>query len=282
MKKSTLEGSRFGVEVSGLDLSNVSDSGMEEIRKLLLEEKLVVFRGQNLSEADQIAFTSFFGKPDMAWDNRNRSQDSPEVQIISNTYKGGGYHYDRRRLMSTVRYWHADTSFLQDFTRYTFLSIKVVPEKFGETHFLHTGLAYLALEQEIKLSLKDAMVVHSFDFLFGELLRQRNDEREEDVPDVLHPLFMDDENGKTFIYMSELSMKQLQGFDQDLGNKLLTQICEHCKLSEFRYDHKWRQGDFLVWDNLGIAHRGGFADPEHPRVLHRTTVTRSGVAQPLT
>jgi alpha-ketoglutarate-dependent taurine dioxygenase len=54
---------------------------------------------------------------------------------------------------------------------------------------------------------------------------------------------------------------------------MLTQVSEHCKQAQFCHTHVWRPGDFLVWDNIGVMHRGGFADPEYERVLHRTTVT---------
>lgn len=268
---SKLPGS-FAREVTSISCARATPEDIAAIRLELDAHKLLIFRDQDLAPADQIRFTKFFGRPDMAWDNRNRADDEPRIQIISNQYKGGDYHYERSRRMSTVRYWHADTSFLDNPTRYTFLSVQKVPTKYGLSEFINTKLAYEALPDDFKALARDKTVCHSFNYIFGELLRQRNDERRDPVPDVRHPLVWCGKTGDC-LYLSELSQAYIIGLPASESDKLITQLMEHCKQLEFRHTHVWRPGDFLVWDNIGIMHRGGFADPEYERVLHRTTVT---------
>jgi alpha-ketoglutarate-dependent taurine dioxygenase len=262
----------FAVEVNSVSCDHVTAEQIRGIRRKLDEHRLLIFRNQNLSSSGQVAFTSFFGTPDMAWDNRNRDHNEARVQIISNQYKGGEYHYDRTRRMSTVRYWHADTSFLANPTRYTFLFIQKIPEKYGLSEFANTKLGYEGLPNSLKEAASNKEVCHSFDYIFGELLRLRSDERPEPVPDVVHPLVWRSESGDS-LYLSELSQSHIVGLSKAESDKLITQVMEHCKQMQFRHTHLWRPGDFLVWDNLAIMHRSGFADPEYERVLHRTTVT---------
>jgi alpha-ketoglutarate-dependent taurine dioxygenase len=43
------------------------------------------------------------------------------------------------------------------------------------------------------------------------------------------------------------------------------------------YVHKWRQFDFIIWDNRCILHRGTpFDTTKHRRVMRRTTVAGTG------
>jgi alpha-ketoglutarate-dependent taurine dioxygenase len=262
----------FAVEVSGLNCADATPEDVASIEAKLTENKLLIFRDQPLSPEDQLRFTAFFGRPDMAWDNRNRATDEPRIQIITNRYKGGEYHYDRSRRMSTVRYWHADTSFLQNPTRYTFLSIRTVPARHGLTYFANTKLAYEALPPELKAEVNGKFVCHSFNYIFGELLRIRNEQRSEPVPDVVHPLVWDDGCARC-LYLSELSQSHVIGVSSQDSDRILTQLTEHCTQAAFRHTHVWREYDFLVWDNVGIMHRGGFSDPQYERILHRSTVT---------
>jgi alpha-ketoglutarate-dependent taurine dioxygenase len=273
-----LVGARFGREFDDLDCRNVTQDQAAGLRETLDQEKLLIFRNQRLSSSDQIRFTRLFGNPDRAWDNRNRSATHDEVQIITNQYAGGAYHYDRRRRMSTVRYWHTDTSFLLDPTRYTFVLGEEVPARFGVTHFANTGLAFAELPPDLE-GVEQREVLHSFEYIFGDLLKKRADSREDDVPDVVHPLVWDPGSGPV-LYLSELSMVIITDLPDEDGNRLLTQLNEYCKLPQYRYVHHWEPGDFLVWDNLGLMHKGGFADPAFPRTLKRTTVTMSGCGLP--
>jgi taurine dioxygenase len=41
------------------------------------------------------------------------------------------------------------------------------------------------------------------------------------------------------------------------------------------YEHRWRPGDLLIWDNLALQH--GRDAPERPRTLRRVTLAHKGV-----
>ena len=41
---------------------------------------------------------------------------------------------------------------------------------------------------------------------------------------------------------------------------------------EFVFEHEWRRGDLVLWDNARVLHRREPFDPGLPRLLKRTTI----------
>ncbi|MFI4988089.1 MAG: TauD/TfdA dioxygenase family protein, partial [Alphaproteobacteria bacterium] len=56
------------------------------------------------------------------------------------------------------------------------------------------------------------------------------------------------------------------------GRLLLLQLMEFATQREFVYQHKWRVGDFVIWDNRCTMHRGRPSPADQPRDMRRTTV----------
>ena len=60
--------------------------------------------------------------------------------------------------------------------------------------------------------------------------------------------------------------------DQDHASKLLNAVFDHAEEARFVYEHEWRVGDLLLWDNRCSMHaRTDFPETER-RLLLRTTV----------
>jgi taurine dioxygenase len=59
---------------------------------------------------------------------------------------------------------------------------------------------------------------------------------------------------------------------------LLEELYAHCAQAKFRYRHKWRVGDVVMWDNCTTIHRLNvdFALPQR-RLMQRTTLVGSEV-----
>ena len=65
---------------------------------------------------------------------------------------------------------------------------------------------------------------------------------------------------------------------------LLMDLLEHATQRQFVYQHRWRVGDLVIWDNTATAHRGRYYDFSQRRELRRATteeVTPSPEAQAL-
>ena len=57
------------------------------------------------------------------------------------------------------------------------------------------------------------------------------------------------------------------------GQPLLDMLFEQQMRPKFRYDHKWRDGDLVMWDNRCLMHcaSGGYTYPDVRR-MHRTVI----------
>jgi alpha-ketoglutarate-dependent 2,4-dichlorophenoxyacetate dioxygenase len=64
------------------------------------------------------------------------------------------------------------------------------------------------------------------------------------------------------------------------GRLLLRDLIEHATRQEFVYQHDWRQGDLVIWDNRATMHRARpFDDVRHRRELTRTTTLDIALAR---
>jgi taurine dioxygenase len=60
---------------------------------------------------------------------------------------------------------------------------------------------------------------------------------------------------------------------EDESHELLRRLFNHAVRPEFRYRHKWRVGDVLMWDNCAVQHKAHFDyEPPLRRVMQRCTI----------
>jgi len=48
-------------------------------------------------------------------------------------------------------------------------------------------------------------------------------------------------------------------------------LLEHATQREFVYQHRWRVGDLVMWDNRAVLHRGRRFDLSERREMRRAT-----------
>jgi taurine dioxygenase len=48
--------------------------------------------------------------------------------------------------------------------------------------------------------------------------------------------------------------KEIAGLDPQESEELLEALFAHLYRSEFIYEHHWRQGDLVCWDNIALQH----------------------------
>jgi len=56
------------------------------------------------------------------------------------------------------------------------------------------------------------------------------------------------------------------------SDALLDALWAHIERPDLRYQHRWRVGDLLLWDNRSAMHRGDPFDNATRRVMHRTQI----------
>lgn len=53
---------------------------------------------------------------------------------------------------------------------------------------------------------------------------------------------------------------------------ILDRLFDHAEQSRFIFEHAWKPGDLVMWDNLAVMHARTDFDPAEGRVLRRVAV----------
>ena len=264
----------FAREVAGLDLWSALDrAAVEAIRGAWSTCGVLVFRRQVLTEDELVAFGARFGEPVAIVRADWASQATPEVTYISNLKDAEGRPIGRPGSGEVA--WHTDQSYRAHPATGTFLYAVEVPGDGGNTYFANLQLAYEALPRRIK----DRIAGRRGIFSYARRVTGYEDEKplpeevRKETPDVMHPLTqVHPVTGRTSLYIDPSTVIGIEGLPADEGGALLDEINAHAVRPEFVYEHRWRVGDLVMWDNGFLMHRRDPYDPAQRRFLKRTSV----------
>ena len=265
----------FAADITGIDVANgLSDATFGVINDAFLAHQVIVIRSQRLSPEQQKAFSRRFAALEMHISSANKHPDHPEMLILSNRKVDGKWV----GATNAGDEWHTDTHYTERPANCTMLHALEVPEEGGETGFINTYAAYEALPEQTKRRIASLRGVNSWNRLKNPRVKvpaQHGDGRSiYDIghPDVLHPIVRTHpETGRKALYVSPRHTLFVEGMDGDESAALLQELFDAQQRPEFRYIHKWRLGDVLIWDNRCTLHKGmGGIRPPGIRHLHRT------------
>jgi len=263
-----------GAEILGVDLAaELSDSVFGSIQDALDANGVVFLRDQKLTPQQQVAFTARFGTPDVNFNALRFGIDgSPEIYIISNITKDGKPIGTRR----AGENWHTDMSYAKEPAAATMLYAVEVPELYGlslgDTAFANAAAAWDALPDEMHAEILGLRGV--FDFRGRKRSSPVSKEDAAKYPPVEHPIVRrHPRTGRKSLYVARDDCTGIVGRGERESLALIEALADHIVKPEFVYQHKWRVGDVVVWDNCTVQHRA-VLDYElpHRRLMWRTTV----------
>jgi alpha-ketoglutarate-dependent 2,4-dichlorophenoxyacetate dioxygenase len=271
----------FGAEVGGIDLREpVDDATLRALSLANDQYAVLVFRGQSMTDDQQIAFSARFGTLETTI-KAYRPEHKPRLDLhmsdVSNVDENNRVlPLDDRRRMNGLgnRLWHTDSSFKAVPARYSLLSARAIPPSGGETQFADMRAAYDALPAEMKVRISGLVAEHSV--LYSRSTIGFTDYSEEEqtrlppVPQLLvrtHP-----GSGRKTLYLASHA-GWIRGMKVPEARLLLRDLMEHATQPAFVYTHHWRVGDLVMWDNRCTMHRARDYDPMAVRDMHRTTVS---------
>ncbi len=262
----------IAAEIRGVDLSQPLDGAtVAAIRAAWLEHQVVLFRDQNLTDANLVAFSRHFGNLDTVPGWEPFSPDGhPEVLIISNVQEDGttiGVLGDGEAA------WHTDMSYIDLPPPASVLYSLEVPETGGDTSFMSMYAALDALPGDLRSEIEDLVLNHDSSHDSAGNLRS-NHSGIGDVstaPGARHPIVRaHPETGRPALFLGRRLHAWVVGAPIDESEALLDRIWAHCEGGDFVYRHKWQVGDLLMWDNRCTMHRREPFDAGARRVMHRT------------
>jgi len=270
-------GETFFAEVEGVDLSqDLDESTITAIREAFYQHSILLFRGQMLTEAEQIAFTKRFGDLYDHVMGQFAHPQYPDVLVVSNILENG----KQIGLADAGRLWHADLSYRSPGSWGAMLYAREVPNSGGDTLFADTIAAYEELPDHLAKQIQGRKAIHSYLDSHRRLKQtyasrpELTEDQLKQLQEVMHPLaFVHPGNGRTGLYVSEGFAVQVEGLPEDESRALLDALNAHVTQERFIYRHTWKLGDLLFWDNRSTIHKatGGYAWPDR-RLMHRTTL----------
>ena len=150
----------------------------------------------------------------------------------------------------------------------------------GDTRFASSTAAYNALPEATKGKIAGRKSVQSYKKGYyrdrnAGLRKALTPEQEARTPDVEHPIVRTHPvNGKKCLFVNEGYSASIAGMDGAEGDVLLNELITHATKAAFVYQHSWRVGDFLLWDNCLVQHQAihNYQLPLR-RHMERTTLT---------
>ena len=224
----------------------------------------------------QLQFASYFG--DLG--NRKKApeplrsraegilQDNDKVLFVSNIRVDG----QPIGAFGEGEFWfHIDSGYTARPYKYTFLYALELPSTGGNTKFSNMYKAYEAVPPVFKKSLAGKKALHIHEYKRSEKADISGDFS--GIPHCYHPVFITHpETGRKSLFVDRLMTARIEGVPAHESSAILDQLYEIGERPQFFYEHVWKLGDFLMWDNRCTIHaRTDF--PKHERrLLRRCTV----------
>jgi taurine dioxygenase len=273
----TPRSSACGAEISGVDLTkDLSPDVIRQIQNAWNEHLVLVFRGQELSQEDQLRFAAHFGplgKRKQAPDQLKERTEGvlqldPHVLLVSNKMINGvpvGAFGDGDM------WYHIDSGYSQRPYAYTFLYGVELPSWGGDTLFSNMYMAYEALPADLKRRIAGKRALHVHEYKRNEKVTVGTDLS--NTPHWFHPVVIKHpKTGRPSLFVDRLMTARIEGVSQEESDDILAQLYEIGEREEFVYAHKWQLGDFVMWDNLATIHARTYFPKEETRLLRRCTV----------
>jgi len=269
----------IGAAIRGVDLRNVDDETIAEIRRIWLHRKVIFFPGQHLDEAAHQAFAAQFGEL------TEGHPVIPSVEGFPNVFE---IDYSKaRELYATYGDvasktqglgWHTDVTFMPRPPAGSVLRAVVVPAAGGDTAFSNQQAAFEALSPALQEFLSTLHAVHDGRAQFKAALEQVGSGRWEgkEVPEiepVVHPVVRTHpETGAKVLFVNPGFTSHIVELTRFESDALLSYLYAHSVRPEFVVRYHWTSGDVGFWDNRATQHSvvGDFG--EHHRVIQRVTI----------
>jgi taurine dioxygenase len=89
------------------------------------------------------------------------------------------------------------------------------------------------------------------------------------LADATHPVFTPHpHSGRRALYVNDFA-DRIVGLNRAQSDSILAELRRHIDAAAPRYTHRWRNGDMVVWDNIGLQHRRDAVPPHQLRTMRQ-------------
>jgi len=259
----------LGAEIRGVDASQpVSAAVFDRILAAWHEHLVIVLRGQDLDEDAQVRFAERFGELSPIHTGHHSAKNKA-VMYIGNRKKDG-------KLVGALplgeMQFHSDQCYTERPAMGTMLYAIEIPAEGGNTLFANAYKAYEALPPDVRKRVDGLKAVQVYDY-GGGVTDRRNMVAPAEGMSYAHPVARTHPaTGRKALYVNRLMTHHIEGLQAEESERLLELMFGTIERPQFIYEHRWRVGDLLLWDNRCTLHARRDFNPDENRWMRRVTI----------
>ena len=258
----------IGAAITDVDLSEEVDAEtVAAIKQAWLDNIIIVFPGQDITDDEQEIFCRNFGELELVRTTTSIDKDHPSIMMITNVKDSG----KPTALEDGEMMFHYDQCYYEKPSMGSTLYAIEIPDEGGNTLFASCIKAYDALSDDWKQRIEGLRALNYYDYARNPTMRP--DDVNPDVPQWTHPVVrVHPETGKKAIYVNRLMSILIEGLSAEESDEILNFLFDHIEKPEFVYEHVWTVGDMMMWDNRCSVHARTYFSPKKRRMMRRVTV----------
>ena len=247
-----------GAEVIGLDFTQPIDSESKaSLNRAFVKHHVLVMRDQHFDPDQFKAAAQLFGDLQIHDRKEQHVPGHPDLYFVSNDIIVNG-----KRVIPGETF-HTDHSNHPCPPKATTLFAVDLPSSGGDTQYVNMHDAYDDLPVATKQKIDGLKAVHVYQSKYSprELSGLNEESRRRLPPPGIHPLVRTHpENGRKALFLNPVRMESIVGMEDADALKLIDDLMQHATQKKYEYRHKWRHGDWVMWDNRSVMHQ---ADPDY-------------------
>jgi taurine dioxygenase len=234
----------IGAEITGVDLGAPLDPEVrDELHRAWLEWKVLFFRDQRITPAQQVAFARTWG-------------DLQEQLLAGSGTPGLARYVKDAENAGWENAWHVDFTGRPEPAKAFVLRLVRGPAAGGDTIFTDAAAAYDNLPVQVRVEIDDLRAVHDMTatmagFVPAEQLARIRAE----YPPVVHPVVRTHpETGRRTLFVNSVFTDRIDGLDPELGEQLLQYLFRQLQAPEYQVRFRWTPDAVAFWDNRAVQH----------------------------
>ncbi len=269
----------LGAEAGGIDLAAPLDpESISEIQVAWETYGVLVFRDQDISDAEHVAFSRHFGVLEVLPESAHTEDALPEIFTLTNVGADGNILPAKSEPVTfntLTWFWHTDSCYRPIPSKGAILhGIEVIEGGGGETRFTNLRQALAEMPPGLRARIDGLEAQHSFTWMRTHRdLPPMQPAEAATVPPARHKLIRNHQDGSQSLYISPVYMEEIIGWDEEETRALVEELTEWATQDRFVYEHSWRPHDILMWDNRWTMHLVmPYDTASQRRVMHRTAI----------
>jgi alpha-ketoglutarate-dependent taurine dioxygenase len=279
MKVELLEND-WTVQVSDIDVKNMTVGEGKVIGKLFLSNLVVVIKDQQMTAEENLDFCKHFGKIDSYSRSKLRERLSESVAVADGVARVTGALDDDGKpglfAMKEELDWHTNGTEAHNNIYHGACFYGVKGTVGSRTSWMNLSRAYHDLPEDVKEKIKE---LHAYtktphkeeDDPIVKIRRDFDEiwwERRSKIAKKVH--FVNEIGTEGMIY-PHLFMEEFEGYTVQEREELHSFMCDHVLQEKYHYHHDWVDGDVVLSEQRMTQHKRWAFDDIENRLLYRTS-----------